>query len=164
MTHTVQHGRKHEIEFYSEPDGNTFLAGVAEVLRGPGIPWGQADISFRCISISPDRCTYIIEETDIWQALFEKNPTHSKDTKVVEINLTCDTCSTKYNVWKIVGDDWRSDKYWLYTNHCPACPPISPDVWLAQLGYYPERPTLVSVNVSDSAQPRPADVDMADFD
>lgn len=166
MTHTPQHSQRHEIEFYSEPDGNTFLAGVAEVLRGPGVSWSQANISFRCVAISPDRRTYVIEEINIWQSLLDKNPKQYRYTKVVQVTLTCRTCSTAHKAWRIVYDDWRQDRYWLYTDHCPACPPMSTDVWLAQLDYYSERPTLEPLDSAPPSQQPAAtiDVDMTDFD
>jgi hypothetical protein len=165
---TMIHGRRHEIEFHAAPDNNDFLNGVAEVLHGPGTLWADnKGTSFRCISISPDRTTYIIEEVDIWRTL-DRAPTLCKYTKVVAIQLTCETCKKIYNVWRIVSGDWRQDKYWIYIAHCPGCPPRSLDVWLTDLGYYVERPLepQPDKSVRTTAQPfRPAPaIDMADFD
>lgn len=170
MTYIPQHGRRHEIEFYAEPSGNEMLNGIAEVLVGPGATWdGTHGIAYRCLHISPDKRTYIIEEIDIWQSLLEKNPKKTKWSKVVEVVLTCETCATVYHIWRIVADDgqsgWTGNKHWLHTAHCPACPPMSTDVWLAGLGYYQERPTLTPL---DSTGPRhyvpSPEIDMADFD
>jgi hypothetical protein len=165
MTHQIQHGRRHEIEFYAEPDANEFLDGIAEVIHGPGNTWSHnPGTSFRCLHISPDRCVYIIEEIDIWQSLLEKNPKKYDYNKVVEINLTCETCAAKYQVWRVVGDDWRQDRYWLHIAHCANCPPMSTDVWLAGLGYYQDRPALTDLRPSNIQNTLSnIDVDMSDF-
>jgi hypothetical protein len=149
---TMIHGRRHEVEFYSAPDGNQWLAAMQEVL-GVGH-------CYKVVDRSDDRTKFVIEEVDIWRTL-DRQPTLSTYTKVVPIVLTCDTCRMIYNVYRIVGDDWTQDKYWLYTPHCPACPPMSPEVWLTGLGYYPERPSIAppieQVKINSA-------INMADFD
>lgn len=164
MTHTPVHGRRHEIEFYEPPSGNEMLDGIAEVLCGPGVRWdGTHGIAFRCVYTSDDKRTYVIEEVDIWQSLLRKKAPASKFTKIVEITLHCNTCHMKYKVWRVVGDDWTQEQYWLNTDYCPACPPMSSDVWLAQLGYYPERPVRYT---TDNRTPAllATTIDMTDFD
>jgi hypothetical protein len=162
MTYTPQHGRRHEIEFYEPPSGNEFLDGIAQVICGPDATWtGNHRIAFRCLHTSDDKRTYIIEEVDIYRDLLQTSVSLSKYTKIVEIHLECRICSTKYQVWRIVGDDWTQSKYWLYPDHCPACPPMSPDAWLAQLGYCPERPTIASPDSRSISSNH--DIDMADF-
>lgn len=171
MIYTPKHGQRHEVEFYAEPSHNEFLDGIAQVLIGPDARWtGVHGLSFRCISISPDKRTYIIEEVDIWQSLLEKNPRQRASTKLVKIILTCETCGRQYDVWRMVSSDgrdgWTGDKHWLWTAHCPGCPPMSTDVWLASLGYYPERPTLAPLDSSQTVRPTASDstIDMTDFD
>jgi hypothetical protein len=164
MSPEMIHGRKHEIEFYEPPSSTEFLDGIAEVIHGPGFTWASGPgICFRCVHISEDKRTYIVEERDIWQSL-RRNIPHTRNTKIVEVSLTCEICKTAYRVWKVVGDDWHDKKYWLHVEHCPNCPPMSTDVWLAELQYYSEPPTLVAVNSDTPSRSTQSTIDMADFD
>jgi hypothetical protein len=153
---TTQHGRRHEIEFYSRPDANELLAGVTHVLGGPGI-------AFRQLSASPDGCTIVIEEVDIWRTLQSTSLTLSSHTRTVPIVLTCECCKAQYNIYRVVNRQHHDQRtYYHLTRHCPACPAMSQDAWLASLGYWTEAPPVVEESSSAPARLSSA-INMADF-
>jgi hypothetical protein len=130
---TMIDGKRHELEFYEPPSHNDFLAGITEVL-GPS--W-----AFRCVGISEDKKTYIIEEVDIWKTLKKKTITPSNYTRTVPVKYSCNCCGKTYNVWKVMArDDSDQRTYYWNTDYCPNCLPVSVDLWLIERGYHVERP------------------------
>jgi hypothetical protein len=160
------HGRKHELVFETPPDGNQMLQAVDYVLGGGPLAW-------RCLSISPDKLTYVIEEVDIWQTLEPYTPTDR--TIPVKVYLKCRNCETGYDVWRLQHLDHGKVKmpYNHYTDHCPSCPPMSVNVWLTDIGFWPEPPPEalppsadVTMNKATAKQPTLSisDDELAEFE
>jgi hypothetical protein len=131
------HGRKHELVFETIPTGNQML-GAVELVLGRKNCW-------RCLSISPDKLTYVIEEIDIQQTLSDTTYTPSPDTISVKAYLKCHNCGAGYETYRLIHrlHDSVKQVYNYYTLHCPACPPISTDIWLATQGFWPTPPPSV---------------------
>lgn len=167
MTHTIQHGKRHEIEFYEPPTPEQWAEAIKEIL-GP-------DCAYMCVSADSNRTLYTVQEVDIQQAATKRSLKLSGNTKVVPTTIICATCKSQFEVLYIdfahtqISSDMTKQRYRHFTKHCPNCPAMSVDAWLAYLGYHLKPPTPISTPPMSSipeTEPTASDtgVDMADFD
>lgn len=131
----------HALIFQSIPGHNDLRIAAAAVLTRPYPVTG-----YRFIAQSPDRLAYLIEEVDVGATLKRTTIPVSRDSWTVPVTVTCRHCSTQYRGWKVVARKWEDSKpVNLSTEYCPACPLVSTEAWLAEMGIQMERPPDVPV-------------------
>jgi hypothetical protein len=142
----MNHGQLHELVFHQIPGSSEWTDAIRTVL---GI-----NVAYRCVSTSSDRLTYVIEEVDVLKTLDRTTYTPSADTVNVKAYLKCHTCGTGYSVYRIVNrkHDSIQQKYNYYTIHCPACPPMSTDAWLAEHGFWLKPPPAFVPNTDTETE------------
>jgi hypothetical protein len=127
---------QHVLEFDHIPSNNELRLVAEATLTKPYRVTG-----YRYVAQTQDKLKYLIEEVDIDKEFKQQRITPSEFTITVTVSYHCENCGEAYSGWRIMNRNHFDDKHYYYTTqHCPKCPPVSVEMWLAQIGVLTEKP------------------------
>jgi len=127
--------REVELSFDKPPSHNQLRLAVSK----------EGLSTYKFTHSSPDKLHYKVREVDLFEDLQRKSPPPTQDMWVVPVTITCTTCNSRYTGWKSLRKDHFDNKHqYLPTHHCPNCPPMSVEEWLAGQAIHTTKPAVVT--------------------